>query len=336
MARSLSLTVPSGHLTLGNLLGAIQHWAADQRGDDSLYGVADLHALTTEHDPDSVRAITREQLALLVAAGLDPERSIIFVQSQVPGHAQLHWLLEATAYDGELRRMIQYKEKSARQQSVRSALLAYPVLMAADILLYGVTDVPVGEDQRQHLELARDLAIRFNQRYGDTFVVPRAVTPPVGARVMDLQDPSKKMSKSAPPDAPGTIRLLDPPEVVRRKVSRAVTDSGRDVLFDPDEKPGVANLLTILAACTGTTPEVAAAKVDSYRDLKEGVADAVIAVLAPLQDCYAAVVADPGAIEAMARDGAARAQELAAPTLARAQEAIGLLTSAGGGGGGRA
>ena len=325
MARSLSLTVPSGHLTLGNLLGAIQHWAADQRGDDSLYGVADLHALTTEHDPDSVRAITREQLALLVAAGLDPERSIIFVQSQVPGHAQLHWLLEATAYDGELRRMIQYKEKSAQQQSVRSALLAYPVLMAADILLYGVTDVPVGEDQRQHLELARDLAIRFNQRYGDTFVVPRAVTPPVGARVMDLQDPSKKMSKSAAPDAPGTIRLLDPPQVVRRKVSRAVTDSGRDVLFDPNEKPGVANLLTILAACTGTTPEVAAAKVDSYRDLKEGVADAVSAVLAPLQDRYAAVVADPGAIEAMARDGAARAQELAAPTLARAQEAIGLL-----------
>src|ERR1700743_819511 len=224
MARRLSLTVPSGHLTLGNLLGAIQHWAADQRGDDSLYGVADLHALTTEHDPDSVRAITREQLALLVAAGLDPERSIIFVQSQVPGHAQLHWLLEATAYDGELRRMIQYKEKSAQQQSVRSALLAYPVLMAAGILLYGVTDVPVGEDQRQHLELARDLAIRVNQPYGDTFVVPRAVTPPVGARVMDLQDPGKKMSRSAAPAAPGTIRLLDPPGTVRKKVARAVTD----------------------------------------------------------------------------------------------------------------
>jgi tryptophanyl-tRNA synthetase len=173
MARSLSLTVPSGHLTLGNLLGAIRQWVADQRGRDSLYGVADLHALTTEHDPASVRAITREQLALLVAAGLDPERCTIFVQSQVPGHAQLHWLLEATAYDGELRRMIQYKEKSAQQQSVRSALLAYPVLMAADILLYEVADVPVGEDQRQHLELARDLAIRFNQRYGETFVVPR-------------------------------------------------------------------------------------------------------------------------------------------------------------------
>src|ERR1700759_3952781 len=254
MARSLSLTVPSGHRTWGNLLGAIRQWVADQRGLDSLYGVADLHALTTEHDPASVRAITREQLALPVAAGLDPERCTIFVQSQVPGHAQLHWLLEATAYDGELRRMIQYKEKSALTASVRSALLASPVLMAADILLCGVQDVPVGEDQRQPLELARDLAIRFNQRYGDTFVVPRAVTPPVGARVMDLQDPSKKMSKAAAPDAPGTVRLLDPPGTVRKKVARAVTDSGRDVTFDINEKPGVANLLTILAACTGTTP----------------------------------------------------------------------------------
>src|ERR1700760_1236717 len=325
MTRSLSLAVPSGHLTLGNLLGAIQHWVADQRGRDSLYGVADLHALTNEHDPASVREITREQLALLVAAGLDPERCTIFVQGHVAGHSQLTWLLEAVAYDGELRRMIQYKEKSAQQESVRAALLTYPVLMAADILLYGVADVPVGEDQRQHLELARDLAVRFNQRYGDTFVVPRAVTPPVGARVMDLQDPSKKMSKSAAPNAPGTVRLLDPPGVVRKKVARAVTDSARDVTFDINEKPGVANLLTILAACTGTTPEVAAAKVDSYRDLKEGVADAVITVLTPLQDRYAAVVADPGAIEAMARDGAARAQELAAPTLARAQQAMGLL-----------
>jgi tryptophanyl-tRNA synthetase len=325
MTRSLSLTVPSGHLTLGNLLGAIQHWVADQRGADSLYGVADLHALTTEHDPGSVRAITREQLGLLVAAGLDPEQCTIFVQSQVPGHAELHWLLEATAYDGELRRMIQYKEKSARQQSVRSALLAYPVLMAADILLYGVTDVPVGEDQRQHLELARDLAIRFNQLYGETFVVPRAVTPPVAARVMDLQDPAVKMSKSAAPSAPGTVRLLDPPDVVRKKVARAVTDAERKVLFDPINKPGVANLLTILAACTGTTPEAAAAGLGSYRELKEAVTEAVVAVLEPLQSRYADVSRDPGTVEAIARAGARRARDLAAPTLARAQQAIGLL-----------
>ena len=326
MARTLSLTVPSGHLTLGNLLGAIRHWADDQRGADSLYGVADLHALTTEHDPAAVRAITLEQLALLLAAGLHPDRCTIFVQSHVPAHAELHWLLEATAYDGELRRMVQYKEKAAKQSSVRSALLTYPVLMAADVLLYDVQTVPVGDDQRQHLELARDLAIRFNKSYGETFVVPRAVTPPVAARVMDLQEPATKMSKSAAQDAPGVLRLLDPADVVRRKIARAVTDSGRDVVFDPVGRPGVANLLAILAACTGTTPEVAAARLGTYRELKEGVAEAVIAVLDPLQQRYADICADPGMVLAIARDGAAKAQELAAPTLARAKRAIGLLS----------
>jgi tryptophanyl-tRNA synthetase len=204
MTRTLSLAVPSGHLTLGNLLGAIGRWVDDQRGSDSLYGIADLHALTTGHDPAAVRTITLEQLALLVAAGLDPRRCTIFVQSHIPAHTELHWLLEAVAYDGELRRMVQYKEKAAKQKSVRSALLVYPVLMAADILLYGVEAVPVGDDQRQHLELARDIAIRFNSAYGDTFTVPRAVTPPVAARVMDLQDPAVKMDKSAAPAAPGS------------------------------------------------------------------------------------------------------------------------------------
>lgn len=326
MARTLSLTVPSGHLTLGNLLGAIRHWAEDQRGSDSLYGVADLHALTTEHDPATVRAITLEQIALLVAAGLEPRRCIIFVQSQVPAHTELHWLLEATAYDGELRRMVQYKEKAARQQSVRSALLAYPVLMAADILLYDVETVPVGDDQRQHLELARDLAIRFNTAYAETFIVPQAVTPPVAARVMDLQEPAAKMSKSGAPDAPGVLRLLDPPDVIRRKISRAVTDSGRDVVFDPVGKPGVANLLTILAACTGTTPAAAAAKLNGYSELKDAVAAAVITVLDPLQQRYADIRADPAALVGIARDGAAMAKELAEPTLARAKAAIGLLS----------
>jgi tryptophanyl-tRNA synthetase len=326
MTRTLSLTVPSGHLTLGNLLGAIGRWAEDQRGSESLYGIADLHALTTEHDPRAVRSITLEQLALLLAAGLDPQRCTMFVQSHVPAHAELHWLLEATAYDGELRRMLQYKEKAATQQSVRSALLTYPVLMAADILLYDVQTVPVGDDQRQHVELARDLAVRFNHAYGDTFVVPRAVTPPVAARVMDLQDPAKKMSKSAALDSGGVLRLLDPPDVIRRKVARAVTDSGRDVIFDPAAKPGVANLLTILAACGGTTPEAAAARLGTYRELKDTVAAAVIAVLDPLQRRYAGLRADPGAVLAVARDGAARAQELAAPALARARNAIGLLS----------
>lgn len=325
MARTLSLTVPSGHLTLGNLLGAIRQWVADQRGSDSLYGVADLHALTTEHDPALVRALTLEQIALLVAAGLDPSSCTIFVQSHVPAHAELHWLLEATAYDGELRRMVQYKEKAAKQRSVRSALLAYPVLMAADILLYDVETVPVGDDQRQHLELARDLAIRFNTAYGQTFVVPRAVTPPVAARVMDLQDPTLKMSKSAAQTAPGVIRLLDPPDVIRRKFARAVTDSGREVVFDPAGKPGVANLMMILAACAGESPDALAARFDTYGELKEATADAVIALLSPLQDRYAAIRADQPALTRLAREGASKAQQLARPRLARAQAAIGLL-----------
>ena len=325
MARTLSLVVPSGHLTLGNLLGAIQHWAADQRGPDTLYGVADMHALTTPHDPAAVRAATVEQATLLLAAGLDPDRCTVFVQSHVPAHAELLWLLEATAYDGELRRMIQYKEKSARHESVRAALLTYPVLMAADVLLYDVATVPVGDDQRQHLELARDLALRFNSSYGPTFTVPRAVTPAVGARLMDLQDPTAKMSKSAPIEATGVIRLLDPPDVVRRKISRAVTDSGQRLQPGTEPGPGVANLLTMLAACTGQTPEQAAAGLISYRDLKEACTEAVIGLLTPLQDRYATLAADPQTMTHVLRDGAAQARSLAEATLARAKAAIGLL-----------
>jgi tryptophanyl-tRNA synthetase len=325
MARTLSLVVPTGHLTLGNLLGAIQHWVADQRGGETLYGVADLHALTLPHDPATVRATTVEVATLLFAAGLDPARCTIFVQSHVPAHAELLWLLEATAHDGELRRMIQYKEKSARHESVRAALLTYPVLMAADVLLYDVANVPVGDDQRQHLELASDLALRFNQAYGHTFTVPRAVTPAVGARLMDLQDPSVKMSKSAPPQAPGVIRLLDPPGVVRRKIARAVTDSGQRLEPGTEPGPGVANLVTMLAACTGQTQAEAAAGIVTYRDLKQACADAVIALLTPLQDRYATLAADPQTVTAALRAGAERARSLAAGTLARAQAAIGLL-----------
>lgn len=325
MARTLSLVVPSGGLTLGNLLGAIRHWVADQRGVDTLYGIADLHALTTPHDPAAVRAATLEQAGLLLAAGLDPGRCTVFVQSHVPAHAELLWLLEATAHDGELRRMIQYKEKSAGHQPVRAALLSYPVLQAADVLLYDVAAVPVGDDQRQHLELARDLALRFNRMYGRTFVVPRAVTPAVGARLMDLRDPSVKMSKSAPPPAAGVIRLLDPPDVVRRKIARAVTDSRPPLEPGAGPGPGVANLLSVLAACTGQEPERAAAGVGSYRELKEACAEAVTGLLSPLQERYAALAADPQAVTRALRDGAGRARSLAAGTLARAKAAIGLL-----------
>ncbi len=325
MTRTLSLAVPSGHLTLGNLLGAIGRWVDDQRGAETLYGVADLHALTTEHDPAGVRAGTLEQVALLIAAGLDPARSTVFVQSHVPAHAELHWLLEATAHDGELRRMIQFKEKAAKRESVRSALLAYPVLMAADILLYDVAAVPVGEDQRQHLELARTLALRFNAAYGYTFTVPQALLPAVGARIMDLQDPALKMSKSAPLGSAGVLRLLDRPEVVRRKISRARTDGGNDVVYDPEGRPGVANLLTITAACTGRNPDEVAASIDSYGELKEACVEAVLAVLGPLQQAYAEVVEDRVTLSKTLVDGAAVARELAAPTLARAKRAIGLL-----------
>jgi len=326
LSRTLSLVVPSGHLTLGNFLGAIRHWVASQReAGELLFGVADMHALTVEHDPAAVPRVTREQAATLLAAGLDPSRCVVFVQSHVPAHAELHWILEATAHDGELRRMIQYKDKAAGKASVRAALLAYPVLMAADILLYDVAAVPVGEDQRQHLELTRDLALRFNHLYGPTFLIPEAVTPPVAARVMDLQDPQQKMNKSAPINSRGVVRILDSPDVIRSKLGRAQTDSGGDIIYDPRSKPGVSNLLEIRAACLGTTPHEAASGLASYRALKEACAEAVIDVLAPVQQRYAGLAADPGYVDRVLSDGAERARRLAAPTLTRAKTAIGLL-----------
>jgi tryptophanyl-tRNA synthetase len=253
MSASLSLVVPSGHLTLGNLLGAVLRWTTDQHQVGGLYGVADLHALTLEHDPAQVRALTLEQVGVLLAAGLEPQRCTIFVQSQVSAHTELLWLLESTVHVGELQRMVQFKQKAAGRGAVRASLLTYPALMAADILLYGAEEVPVGDDQRQHLELARAIAQRFNTSYGETFVVPRAATPAVAARVMDLQRPREKMSKSAREDR-GVIRVLDPPEVVRRKIARAVTDADALVRHDPERKPGVSNLLEILSACTPAHP----------------------------------------------------------------------------------
>lgn len=256
MTRIFSGVKPTGHLTLGNYLGAVRQWvAADQEPDEALFCVVDLHALTVEHEPARVRRLSRQAATLLLAAGLDPQRCTLFVQSHVDEHTRLAYLLECTATDGELRRMIQYKEKAAKAQAsgdgVRLSLLTYPVLMAADILAYGTQEVPVGEDQRQHVELTRDLAVRFNQRYGHTFTVPKATHPAVAARVMDLQEPTSKMGKSHENGA-GIVYLLDEPGVVRRKVMRAVTDSGDGaVVYDREARPGVANLLDILAACTG-------------------------------------------------------------------------------------
>ena len=324
--RRLSLLTPSGHLTLGNLLGALRGMAAEQETGRCYYGVSDLHALTTAHDPRELAASTRELQTLLLAAGLDPARSTLFRQSDVPAHTGLAYLLECTAYVGELSRMIQYKEKGRGRPRTRASLLTYPVLMAADILLHRPTHVPVGDDQRQHVELTRDLAVRFNRSYGAVFTVPEIVTPPAGARVRDLSDPTRKMSKSDPVGA-GVVFLLDPPDVVARKVARAVTDSdtGPDaVRHEPASKPGVSNLLEILGACTGVTPAEAAAGVATYGQLKKATTEAVLSVLGPLQTRYAELASDPAYVDGVYAAGSERCRAETAPVLAAAREAIGL------------
>ncbi|MFI1149970.1 tryptophan--tRNA ligase [Streptomyces sp. NPDC020817] len=330
MTRIFSGIKPTGHLTLGNYLGALRQWvAADQRPDEALFCVVDLHALTVEHDPARVRRLSRQVATLFLASGLDPEKCTLFMQSHVDEHTRLSYLLECTATDGEMRRMIQYKEKSARAQAsgegVRLSLLTYPVLMAADILAYGTEEVPVGEDQRQHVELARDLAVRFNQRYGQTFTVPKATLPDVAARVMDLQEPTSKMGKSGGA-GPGVVFMLDEPGVIRKKVMRAVTDSGDGgVVYDREARPGVANLLDVLAACTGRDPAALAEEYSGYGALKRDVADAVVELLRPVQERHAELAAEPAAVEKVLREGAGRARDLARPIVDRAYRAIGLL-----------
>ncbi|GAA1432084.1 tryptophan--tRNA ligase [Streptomyces thermospinosisporus] len=331
MTRVFSGIKPTGHLTLGNYLGAMRRWAeVDQYRADALFCVVDLHALTVDHDPARVRRLSRQAATLLLASGLDPERCTLFVQSHVDEHARLSYLLECVATDGEMRRMIQYKEKAAREQrrggSLRLSLLTYPVLMAADILAYRTDEVPVGDDQTQHVELARDLAVRFNHRYGHTFTVPRATPPAVAARVMNLQDPASKMGKSEDV-GPGIVYLLDEPDVVRRKVMRAVTDSGREVVYDRESRPGVANLLEILAACSGGNPEELAGVYESYGALKKDTAEAVVEVLRPVQQRHRELCADPGYVEGVLREGARRAREMARPVVDAAYRAIGLLPS---------
>jgi tryptophanyl-tRNA synthetase len=324
MERNLSLITPTGRLTLGNHLGALRRFVDAQDGsspDDCFFGLSDLHALTTPQDPGTLRATVSETATLFLAAGLDPERSTLFRQSQVPAHRELAYLLECTAYTGELNRMIQFKEKGRGVPSTRASLYTYPVLMAADILLYRPSSVPVGDDQRQHVELTRDLAIRFNHTYGRIFTVPEVTVPRAGARVMDLQSPTSKMSKSDPVGA-GVIRLLDPPAVVRRKVARAVTDSdtGADsVRADRTEKPGVTNLLDILAACGGS-----AEGVTTYGGLKAAVTDAVVSVLDPLQKSYAELAADPAYVSSVFDEGSARCRDVTASVLADATAAMGL------------
>jgi tryptophanyl-tRNA synthetase len=288
-----------------------------------VFCIVDLHAITVPQDPAVLRARTLDTAALYLASGIDPDVSTLFVQSHVGEHAQLAWLMECTASFGELSRMTQFKEKSDQQRFVSAALFTYPALMAADILLYDTDRVPVGDDQRQHLELTRDVAERFNSRYGDTFVVPAADIPKVGARVMDLQEPTRKMSKSI--DSPqGTVLMADDPATIEKKFKRAVTDNDAEVRFDPANKPGVSNLLSILAAATGDDPEALAGRYGQYGPLKADTAAAVIELLRPIQERHAELSSDPTALGELLAKGADRARAIAEVTLARAQAAVGL------------
>jgi tryptophanyl-tRNA synthetase len=312
---------PSGHLSLGNYLGAVRR-LAEPTQEPGFYFVADLHAMTTRHVPSRLAALTQETALLLLASGL-PQDSV-FIQSAVPAHAQLAYLLECTAYVGELSRMVQYRQKGRGRPMTRASLLTYPCLMAADILLYGAHRVPVGGDQDQHVELARDLAIRFNTTYGQTFVVPQLRAASAAGRVRDLLNPGAKMSKSAPDQAGGVLRVLDSPQVLRRKVMRAVTDSDGDVRYDLAAKPGVSNLLEILGACTGSSAAQAAAGYASYADLKKDTADAVVSTHEPVQRRYALLASDPDRVDSLLDAGRQRATAFAAPRLASAMRAIGL------------
>ncbi len=320
-------TADSFHL--GNYLGALRHWVALQETHDAFYCVVDLHALTVEPDPAALRQRTRTSTAQLLAMGVDPQRSTLFVQSQVPAHSQLSWMLSCITGYGEAARMVQFKEKSAKSSDggrVTVGLFGYPVLQAADILLYHADAVPVGEDQRQHLELSRDLAQRFNSRLGQTFTVPEPYIVKETARIADLADPAGKMSKSASSVA-GIVELLDDPAVNAKKIKSAVTDTGREVTYDPDNKPGVSNLLVILSALTGTSLDDLATRYvgAGYGQLKIDVADAVEAVIGPIRIRTRELLADPAEIDRVLAVGADRAGEVAAATLALAEERIGLL-----------
>lgn len=323
--RILSGIQPTGDKHLGNYFGAIRRWVVQQDEAECYYPIVDLHAITLPQDPAELRRSTLDTAAILIACGIDPERSTLFVQSHVAAHPRLAWVLECMTPYGDLRRMPQYRDKSSKHHGFGVALLTYPVLQAADILLYQADAVPVGEDQRQHLELARDIAQRFNNRFGETFTVPEATYPEIGAMIMDLQDPTWKMSTSASSDQ-GVLRLLDPPDVVVKKLKTAVTDSGREVVRGAD-KPGVTNLIELLAATTGETPEAIEARFDGqgYGPFKAAVAEAVNALLEPIQGRFRELRDDPAELQALLARGAAKAGTVAEQTLALAHEHLGFV-----------
>jgi tryptophanyl-tRNA synthetase len=308
---------------IGNYLGAVKQWVAGQSAD-SFYCVVDLHALTLQIEPAALLEQTVDAVASLIAAGLDPEVCTLFVQSHVPYHAQMAGLLENVATFGELNRMTAFKEKAQRQDGYRAGLFTYPVLMAADILLYEVTQVPVGDDQRQHLELTREIAERFNNRFGQIFTLPVAVQPPAGARIMDLQEPTRKMSKSISSPL-GTIFLTDEPAEIEKKIKKAVTDTQNEVRFDWETKPGLSNLLEIFSSFTGDKPEEIAARYSRYGDLKDDLAAVVIESLAPIAARYPELRANPTLLAAIVEKGAAKAALVSGPVYHRAAHAMGLL-----------
>jgi tryptophanyl-tRNA synthetase len=326
VTRVLSCIQPTGAVHLGNYLGALRNWVSGQHDNDVFHGIVDLHALTVTEEPGVIGEATVELAAILFAVGLDPEIATVFVQSHVAEHSQLAWVMECTVSYGELTRMTQFKDKSASRDGrfISAGLFTYPALMAADILLYDAAQVPVGDDQRQHIEITRDAAIRFNHRFGDTFVVPEGVMPPAGARIMDLQEPTAKMSKSATTDA-GCVMLLDDPAVIMRKFKRAVTDSDSDVRYDVADKPGVSGLLDILAAVTDRTPQQVAEGYSQYGALKTDAGEAVVAALAPIQSRYHELIGDRAELARLLQVGADRARTVAAATLQRAYDAIGLV-----------
>ncbi|MGQ0587676.1 MAG: tryptophan--tRNA ligase [Gammaproteobacteria bacterium] len=316
----------SGHLTLGNYLGALKNWVAMQEQYDCYYTLVDLHTITARQDAADLRERCYKTLALMMACGLDPQRNVLFVQSHVSAHARLAWILNCYTMVGELNRMTQFKDKAAKNaDNINAGLYAYPVLMAADILLYDTSLVPVGEDQKQHLELARDVAIRFNNVYGKVFTVPEPMIPQVGARIMGLQDPAAKMSKSDDNEN-NNVYLLDAPDVLERKFKRAVTDSGSEVRYSAD-KPGVANLMSILSATTGESFAAIEQRFAGagYGKFKAAVAEAVIEKLKPVQQRYQDIRADEAGLKRVLKDGAARAAAHADRTLRRVHDALGFI-----------
>ena len=329
MKRILSGSAPSGYLCIGNYLGALKNWVELQEEYDCIYVIVDLHAITTQQKPSELRKQSLSFLAQYVACGIDPEKSTIIIQSHVPQHTELSWVLSTMTYMGELNRMTQFKEKSKHyNENINAGLYTYPVLMASDILLYQADLVPVGADQKQHLELTRNLAQRFNSRYSDTFTIPEPFIPSIGSRIMSLQDPTKKMSKSDT-DLNNIITLLDKPEIIRKKLKRAVTDSGKRILFDPEKRLGVANLMNLYSGLTGLEISAIESHFDGkmYSDLKIELSELTIDALKPIQNEYDKIMGDRLFLNSILENGRKKANKIATKTLRKVYKKIGFYPS---------